>query len=200
DPMTGAGRLLALPAAEPNRWGLVPAWIVRQERGVSGLFQADLLERGEALFAPGVAAGDCADILRAAESTARQAGSGHWSGDAGTVLFSSWEPETFSGQDGHYVIARGRVVSLGKTAGTRYLNFGRYWKTDLTVTFRSSEEGAFNTALARDGHTVDALVGQRVEVRGVLQERDGPYIALRHPEQLVVLEGKKVVSGGQDGD
>lgn len=198
--MTGTAKLLALPVAEPNRWGLVPAWIVRQNSDETLLLQAEILENGAAMFAPETATGDCADLLRAAERTARRARSGHWSRAAGNRLFSTWEPEPFAGHDGHYVIARGRVVSLGKTASTRYLNFGRHWKTDLTVTFRSSEENMFNAALGRSGHKVDDLAGHSVEVRGVLQERDGPYIALRHPEQLVVLEGKRVVSGGQDGN
>lgn len=200
EPSTGTAKLLALPVEEPNRWGLVPAWILRQDSNATLLLQAEILENGAAIFAPEAAAGACADLLRAAERAARRTRSGHWSRAAGNRLFSTWEPETFAGHDGHYVIARGRVVSLGKTVSTRYLNFGRHWKTDLTVTFKSSEENTFNTALGRAGHTVDDLEGHRVEVRGVLQESDGPYIALRHPEQLVVLEGKRVVGGGQDGN
>lgn len=197
--MTGAANLSALPVSGPNRWGLVPAWIIRQDSDGTLLLQTEILESGEALFAPDVAAGDCADLLRAAERAARRARSGHWRDADGYTLFSTFEPETFAGYEGRYVIARGRVVSLGKTARTRYLNFGRHWKSDLTVTFKSSEESTFNSVLGRSGHKVDDLEGHSVEVRGVLQERDGPYIALRHPEQLVVLEHKRVVSGGQDG-
>nr|WP_319384648.1 hypothetical protein [uncultured Roseibium sp.] len=200
DLTTGAASYLAVPVAGPDRWGLVPAWIVRQGRDETQLFQAEILESGAALFAPDAASGECADHLRAAEHAARRARSGHWRDAAGATLFSTWEPETFAGRDGNYVIATGRVVSLGKTASTRYLNFGRYWKTDFTVTFKSSEENTFNAALGRSGHMVDDLEGHSVEVRGVLQERDGPYIALRHPEQLVVLKGRRVVSGGQDGN
>ncbi|WP_306142135.1 hypothetical protein [Roseibium sp. MMSF_3412] len=198
--MTGAAKLSALPVSGPNRWGLVPAWIVRQDRDGTLLLQTEILESGEALFAPYVAAGDCADLLRATERTARRARSGHWRDADGNTLFSTFEPETFAGYEGRYVIARGRVVSLGKTASTRYLNFGRHWKSDLTVTLKSSEESMFNSVLGQSGHKVDDLEGHSVEVRGVLQERDGPYIALRHPEQLVVLEHKRVVSGGQDGN
>lgn len=200
DLATGAGSYLAVPVAGPDRWGRVPAWIVRHDRDEVQLLQAEILEHGEALFAPGAASGECADRLRTAERKARRARSGHWRGAAGMTLFSTWEPETFAGYDGNYVIAVGRVVSLGKTAATRYLNFGRHWKTDFTVTFKFSEENTFNAALGRSGHMIDDLEGHTVEVRGVLQERDGPYIALRHPEQLVVLKGRRVVSGGQDGN
>ncbi len=200
DLMTGAASYLAVPVAGPDRWGLVPAWIVRRDRHGTSLGQAEMLRRGEALFAPDVAAGDCAGRLRAAERTARASESGHWSGAAAATVFPAGKPAAFAGHAGRYVIARGRIVSLGKTASTRYLNFGRYWKTDLTVTFKSSEENTFNAILGRNGHKVEDLAGQRVEVRGVLQERDGPYIALRHPEQLVVLKGRRVGSGGQDGN
>ncbi|WP_434054774.1 MAG: hypothetical protein RDA78_07865 [Roseibium sp.] len=193
-------RLFAVPVAGPNRWGQVPAWIVGRNGQREYLLQARLLERGQALFAPGVAAGDCADRLRAAERSARTARIGGWTGAAGVAVFSSVQPDAFTGHEGRYVIARGRLVSLGKTAATRYLNFGRHWKTDLTATFKSAEEDTFNAALRRNGHTVGDLEGCEVEVRGVLQEWDGPYIALQHPEQLVVIEGKRAGRGGQNGN
>lgn len=57
----------AVPAGPPNRWGLVPAWIVLREAGGSHLWQARQLEAGHALFAPDRATADCADALRRAE-------------------------------------------------------------------------------------------------------------------------------------
>lgn len=180
--------LEAVPLGPVNRWGLVPAWIIRTDEHGSSLLQAELLGEGGALFAPQHSSGRCAHILRGLERDARKAEVGLWRENAPQVVFSTKAPKTFNGMSGYYVIARGRVVSLGKTRTTRYLNFGNYWKTDFTATLKVSDQEAFNAALAQSGWDVDALTGRTVELRGTVQEKDGPHIALHHPEQLVVLE------------
>ena len=178
----------AVPLGQENRWGQVPAWILAGTGAARKLLQEQQLEEGLALFAPVHAAGACANVLRQAEALARQARSGSWSKAEPRLILPANMPERFAGMDGQYVIARGRVVSLGKTRSTRYLNFGNYWKTDFTVTLNSADEEAFNLALGRSGRTLDTLAGELVELRGFVQDRDGPLMALRHPEQLVVLD------------
>ncbi len=180
--------LEAVPLGPANRWGLVPAWIVRSGAHGVSLLQAELLGKGDAFFAPQHSNGLCAEALRGLERDARRSEVGLWQANAPQVVFSTKAPKTFEGMSGHYVIARGRVVSLGKTRTTRYLNFGNYWKTDFTATLKVSDEEAFNATLAQTGWDVEALKGRVVELRGTLQEKDGPHIALHLPEQLVVLE------------
>ncbi len=185
----GAGeQLAAMPLGPADRWGQIPAWIVVRTGNGSKLYQAELLRQGRAVFAPGRSSGACAGLLRRAEDAARYSGLGLWRADAPPVVFSAAMPKALESMAGHYVIARGRVESLGKTRTTRYLNFGKHWKTDFTVTLKTSEEDIFNAALGRSGWQVDALTGQAVEFRGTVQTKDGPHIALHHPEQLVVLE------------
>ena len=192
--------LKAIPAGPANRWGLVPAWIVEVREGSRFLVQAIRLERGEALFAPGLAGAACADLLRRAERSARAQKIGIWSDLGSSPLRATWRPKEFEGLTGHYVIARGRIVSLGKTRSTRYLNFGNFWKTDFTVTWKSADEESFDLALGRSGWSIDDLKGKTVEVRGVVQMRDGPLITLHHPEQLVVLENKRAARGGRNSN
>ncbi|WP_269585040.1 hypothetical protein [Roseibium sp. Sym1] len=187
----------AVPAGPPNRWGLVPAWIVLREAGGSHLWQARQLEAGHALFAPDRATADCADALRRAEGRARRAHAGIFGRKRAGPIYSAARPGTFKETAGRYVIIRGRIVSLGKTARTRYLNFGKYWKTDVTGTLNASDEEDFNAALERAGWSLDALAGRYVEMRGIVEHRDGPLIALRHPEQLVVLDDKRAGRDGQ---
>lgn len=190
-------RLTAVAIDEPNRWGLIPSWIVMQNGEDADLLQVQILKDGGAIFAPDRASPSCADLLRSAEEFARKSHAGIWQGQAGAGVFQTSAPKSFDGRAGQYVIARGRIVSLGKTRSTRYLNFGRHWKSDLTVTLKSSDEDRFNEALALSGWQIEDLAGHVVEVRGVLQEKDGPYIALRHPEQLVVLERRRAKRGGR---
>lgn len=194
--------LTAVPAGPENRWGLTPGWVLASSGtvGDAALLQAELLRAGVAIFAPDRAGAACADALRAAEAQASQAKAGLWGKSAPRLVYSADAPKSFTSASGHYVIARGRIVSLGKTRSTRYLNFGNYWKTDFTVTLKASDEDDVNTALGRSGWTLDALEGQVVEIRGSVQDRDGPSMVLRHPEQLVVLNDKRAGRDGQSSN
>lgn len=192
--------LAAVAAGPENRWGLTPGWVFVSDDGHSALLQEQLLKAGVAIFAPGHAGAECADALRAAETQASLARAGLWGETSPRLVYSAAAPKSFSDASGHYVIARGRIVSLGKTRSTRYLNFGKYWKTDFTVTLKASAEDDVNTALGRSGWTLDALEGQVVEIRGSVQERDGPSMVLRHPEQLVVLNDKRAGRDGQSSN
>lgn len=192
--------LAAVAAGPENRWGLTPGWVFASDDGHSALLQEQLLKAGVAIFAPGHAGAECADALRAAETQASLARAGLWGETSPRLVYSAAAPKSFSDASGHYVIARGRIVSLGKTRSTRYLNFGKYWKTDFTVTLKASAEDDVNAALGRSGWTLDALEGQVVEIRGSVQERDGPSMVLRHPEQLVVLNDKRAGRDGQSSN
>ncbi|MEM9633242.1 MAG: hypothetical protein AAGA50_18065 [Pseudomonadota bacterium] len=191
-------RLEAIPAGPANRWGLIPAWIVIHKGDALRLLQAAELEAGGALFVPELASGTCADQLRLAENSARDEKSGIWARGKQVLVHSATDLKNLEDSAGNYVIARGRIVSLGKTRSTRYLNFGRYWKTDLTVTLKTSDEDRLDAALSQNGWRIEDLANKTVEIRGVVQVRDGPLIALRHPEQLVVLEDKRAGRGGRN--
>ena len=172
-----------------NRWGLVPALFVAREGDETRLLQVRELELGQAVFAPEWISGSCADLMRAAERRGQEARLGVWADpDGHSAVYSADAPEQLSERTGEYALVRGRIVSLGKTSRTRYLNFGKYWKTDVTATLDAEAEIVFDTALERTGWRVADLAGKLVEVRGIVEERDGPHIFLRHPEQLVVLE------------
>lgn len=178
----------AYSAGPANRWDLVPAWIIRRDEHVPQVLQERLVESGEAIVAPDLADSDCLSVLKRAESRARRAGRGVW---RHTQVFSTRDSVGLLNEVGHYIIAEGRIVSLGKTQRTRYLNFGYRWKSDFTVTLKVAEEAAFETMLAEQGHGLDGLEGTVVRVRGVVQQWDGPHIELVHPGQLDVIEPAK---------
>ncbi|POF32753.1 hypothetical protein [Roseibium marinum] len=189
DGVTGAvSGFEAFPNGPANRWGLTPAWIVLRDGDAGELLQAVQLMEGAAVFAPEQADSACAGLLRLAETAARRDHRGLWADKTAAPVYSAARPGLIEEKTGDYVIVRGRVVSLGKTESTRYLNFGKYWKTDFTATLKTSDEAIFNAALGRSGWKVEELAGKFVELRGFVQVRDGPHIALPHPEQLVVLE------------
>lgn len=182
------GRAFAVGLGPPNRWDLVPAWIVVEVGEEVSLLQADMLAEGRALFMPDYSNEACAGFLRAQEQTAQAGRSGLWGENGAGFLFAAQMPDLIETAAGDYGIVHGPIVSLGKTRSTRYLNFGNYWKKDFTVTMDAAAETALQDVLGRSGKRVETLAGQEVEVRGIIQIWDGPHIELRHPAQLFVLE------------
>ena len=190
----------ALPIGPQNRWQMTPAMIVAHAGAAPILLQKELLEAGEALFMPQVSTGACAELLLRSEQNARRAGRGLWGQNRAAPVYWAGNPDLLLKAAGDYVIVQGRIVSLGKTPRTRYLNFGRYWKTDFTVTIARSEEDAIATYLSEIGLSFEDLAQKAVEIRGVLDVKDGPLIAWAHPEQLVVVEQKRAGRDGRNRD
>lgn len=184
----GIKSVLAYPAGPQDRWGLRPAWLVVTPPEEAGLLQYELLLSGREIFAPHHALGDCAELLRGAEKSSRVRAVGRWADKAGRAVYSALDPQALQEAAGDYVIVQGRIVSLGKTRRTRYLNFGRHWKTDFTVTISEADAGAFEDHLAGRDMTFADLAGRAVEIRGVVQIDDGPRIDLRHVPQLDILD------------
>jgi hypothetical protein len=152
------------------------------------LLQETVLEDGDAIAAPELGMLSCALRLKRAEDHARRQERSLWQTRR---VHDSRDPERLLKRTGHYVLVEGRVVSLGKTTRTRYLNFGYHWKRDFTATIGTSDEAGFEELLARSGSSLDGLGGAVVRVRGYLQEWDGPHIRLEHAGQLDVIDWKR---------
>ncbi|MGV2977867.1 hypothetical protein AB1P65_20610 [Roseibium alexandrii] len=190
----------AFPIALQNRWQMTPAMIVMNANSAPALLQKELLAAGKAIFMPQASFGACAKLLRSSEQAARRAGRGLWGQNRAAPVYWAGNPDLLLKAAGDYVIVQGRIVSLGKTPRTRYLNFGRYWKTDFTVTIARSEEDAIAMHLSEIGLSFEDLAQKAVEIRGVLDVKDGPLMAWSHPEQLVVVEQKRAGRDGQNRD
>ena len=80
---------------------------------------------------------------------------------------------------GRFTIVEGKVVSVRESGGTIYVNFGRRWSEDFTVTISKRNERSF----AESGLVPKSLAGRRVRVRGVIEERGGPWIEAVAPGQ-----------------
>lgn len=178
----------AYPAGPQDRWGIVPAWIVSPKQGGSVLLQETLLEQGDAIAVPDLGNLSCALKLKRAEAHARLKERNLWRAQ---TIHTSRHPDRLLERIGHYVLVEGRVVSLGKTSRTRYLNFGYRWKRDFTVTIQAADEAGFEELLALSGSSLGELDGSTVRVRGYLQAWDGPHIRLEHAGQLDVIDWKR---------
>ena len=161
-----------------NRYGHAVAHIFVAE-SAEGWVQSELLIAGNAIVAGHAEERNCLAELLSFERIGRASGAGIWS--TRTPL-SAWSP-LLRDVPPRFELVEGRVVSLGRTDRTIYLNFGTDWSVDLTVTIRSSDIAEFET----NGVTLDDLVGQAVRIRGWLEQWDGPWIEVDHPEQIEVL-------------
>ncbi|MEP4032048.1 hypothetical protein [Roseibium polysiphoniae] len=185
--LTANAKFRAYPAGPANRWGFIPAWVVRTDGPdrKHRLLQEYLVAQGLTAVDPRLGGWACTQRLIEAEDRARKDKSGLWQT---RKIFSSYYPEPLVQAAGQHVIVEGRIVSLGKTERTRYLNFGRYWKTDFTATIAAANEDAFQKALLNQGLDWKDLSGQAVRLRGVIEVQDGPLLRLAHPGQLTILD------------
>ncbi len=155
-----------------------------QDAGMRVSVQRILLARGYALLAPAADGAACRAVLRAAEREARSAKLGLW-GDPYYVLKRAEDVAEVLAERGQFAVVGGKVASVRESGGLVYVNFGRRWSEDFTVTILKRNERLFVGA----GVEPRKLAGRWVEVRGWIEEHGGPAIEAARPEQIEFVEG-----------
>jgi hypothetical protein len=132
-------------------------------------------------------AGDagCTALLMAAERIARTGRLGLWA-DPFYDNLRAENPAAILAARGRFSIVEGTVLSVRHSGGTVYINFGRRWSEDLTVTILKRNERKFTVA----GIEPEKLTGRKVRVRGFIEERGGPWIEASLPEQIEIIEDR----------
>ncbi|MGA8412060.1 MAG: thermonuclease family protein, partial [Xanthobacteraceae bacterium] len=108
---------------------------------------------------------------------------GLW-GDPNYAAKEADNPTAVLAARGRFTIVEGKVVSVRESGGTIYVNFGRRWSEDFTVTISKRNERSF----AESGLVPKSLAGRRVRVRGVIEERGGPWIEAVAPGQIEIAD------------
>ena len=123
-----------------DRYGrlLAYAFVPGDERSA----QQSLLAAGHARVAARVGNAACAARLLSAERAARDAGLGLW-GEASYALRKADDPAAVLAERGRFTLVEGRVISVRESGGTIYVNFGRRWTEDFTVTVLRRHERTF---------------------------------------------------------
>ncbi len=169
-----------------DRYGRVTALVFTSDGGTGEtLVQRELLARGEVLLSPIGLGAACLTLLRAAERAARGAKLGLWA-DLYYVLKSADNAAGVLAELGRFAVVGGKVDQVRSSGGVVYVNFGRRWSEDFTVTILKRNERLFAGA----GMTPDRLAGRRLEVRGFVEEHGGPSIEATRPEQIEVLDSR----------
>jgi endonuclease YncB( thermonuclease family) len=177
------GRTVSLHVMEdgPDRYGREPAivYIGSDPVPVQGL----LLASGNALVGLGSSIPECRSELRATEKQARRAKKGAWADPA--VTKNAENPDDILTRIGRFTVVEGKVVSVRETGATLYLNFGRRWTKGFAVTISRRRVGAFEAA----GLAPKSLENKRIVVRGWVERRTGPVIAVREVGQIELAGG-----------
>lgn len=173
------GRLRAYVFAKPQS---LPTFADAEGWGLEGSVQHALLTAGTARVAARVGELRCASDLWALEQRARRARSGIWA-QPGLAVLASDDPAAVLRHRGRMVVVEGRVVSVRESGATVYVNFGRRWSEDFTVTIARRHL----RRLASAGFEPRTFERRRVRVRGWVEERGGPWIDLVHPEQIELV-------------
>jgi len=121
----------------------------------------------------------CALELLRAETAARKAKLGLWASSYYDLLHAD-SPTDVLAEQGRFALVEGRVLSVRDSGATIYVNFGRRWSDDFTVTILKRNERNFTAA----GLEPKTLAGRQVRVRGFIEERGGPWIEATRPEQI----------------
>jgi hypothetical protein len=145
----------------------------------SSWIQMVLVARGLARVSIAPDRTECATELFAAEAQARAAGRGVWAAPAYAVR----SPSTVRNDAGTFQIVEGRVVNASVKSGRAYLNFGKDWRTDFTVTVDPVDMPNFRSL----GVDPKSYVGQAIRVRGWVQWHNGPEIEVANPQSVEVL-------------
>ena len=180
-----SGREISLLRLGPerDRYGRVVALVAVLPALAGQSVQQALLADGHARVSANVGDSACAASLLGAEQKARGAGLGLWA-DPYYVIRHAEDPAGVLAVRGHFAVVEGKVLSVRESGGTIYVNFGRRWSDDFTVTVLKRHERSFTAA----GLPLKKLAGQHVRVRGLIEERGGPWIEAAVPSQIEIAE------------
>ena len=159
-----------------NRMGHALAHIVRKSDGAWA--QGILVGLGLAQVKTSQRNMEMAAQLYALENAARKNKDGIWAED--TVILDHMDSGKYLNS---FQIVEGTIESAALKKNRVYLNFGRNWRDDFTVSIAPEDKRVFNKA----GINPLEWNGKRVRVRGWVDDYNGPYIEIDHPEAIEIL-------------
>ncbi len=147
--------------------------------------QAEMVASGYARLSPRLGDRACAAALIARERAAREAKLGLWA-EPYYALQKAEDHAAVARERGRFTLVEGKVLSVRESGGTIYVNFGRRWSEDFTVTIAKRNARIFAAA----GLEPKKLQGRLVRIRGWIEERGGPWVDASRPSQIEILEAK----------
>jgi len=167
----------------PDRYGRLNGHVFTASNGAANSVQRAMIGDGHARVAARVAERACAAEFLIRERAARAAKLGLWAYSDYDIQHADKAADILAHR-GQFAVVEGKVLSVRESGATIYLNFGRRWSEDFTVTILKRNERTFSAG----GIEPKKLEGRRVLVRGWIEERGGPWIDATHPEQIEIAD------------
>jgi endonuclease YncB( thermonuclease family) len=164
-----------------DRYGRLVAQLGILREGSELAVASLLIADGRGWVAPAASSACAADNL-AAERSARRSQLGLWK-DPYYEIINADSLDALSARQGEFALVEGKVVSVRESGATIYVNFGRRWSQDFTVTVLKRNERAFIDA----GVEPKKLEGRRIRVRGWIEQHGGPGIDALRPTQIEIV-------------
>jgi endonuclease YncB( thermonuclease family) len=163
-----------------DRYGRIVAFVHVGDNPQS--VQQLMLAQGQARASARIGDKACADAMLDTERTARLARRGLWA-DPNFAPLRSENTSRIEAARGQFALVEGKVLSVRESGATLYLNFGRRWTRDFTITIAKRHRREF----ADSGIDPKGLEGHLVRVRGWIEQRSGPVIEAATPEQIELV-------------
>ncbi|KQT19862.1 DNA-binding protein [Methylobacterium sp. Leaf399] len=177
-------KALALTArGEPDRWGRIRVDAVVEGEAVD--LAGGLVADGLAMVDAGEGDSLCRPGLLALEETARRGGLGLWR----TASPEARDGAGLRARADRFVVAQGRLVSVGERATRTYLDFVPRGQDGLTVTVSKRTW----RRLQERGLSAASLRGRLVRVRGIVTIGRGPVIDLASADMIEVLDEERAL-------
>jgi micrococcal nuclease len=179
--LVGRNADLILFAGGTDRWGRTVADLVIADPpdGPANSVAAALVTAGYARVRPEFETRGCAAERLVLEDRARQGGLGIWR-DPDFIVIQSSNSAELRRRSGRFVVVEGMVRRVGFARSRLYLELVPRDGPTIVVARK------LETALAREGRPVGALVGQTIRARGALDDRFGPRIEVGDPAMIEI--------------
>lgn len=118
------------------------------------------------------------DQMLSAEKDARIHARGRWA----DRTFKIYDINKYDGPSKGYIIAEGKIHNISKRKNYIYINFSEDWRKDFTI-------GIWRPMNHFDSKTLkfEGWEGQNIQVRGLVEQWNGPFIKLTLPHHLILL-------------
>lgn len=173
-PLVGTAATL-IAATGPDRHGALRGALYIDGRDLA----SDLAARGLARIRPAIGDESCYTELMTAEDNARRARLGLWA-DPGYAVADAAAPEAVARHADGFAIVAGRVLHVGVTKTTVWIDFGKIWREDVTLAIPAKQWPRFEAS----GLSAAVLEGSYIRARGIVTMRDGPRIEITEPAAI----------------
>lgn len=142
------------------------------------LWQEVLLERGLAILLP--EGKRSVDVFANAEERAIVKRLGIWGDDVAAPYHYGGSPDRAGILPdanlavGHFAVIDAVLQRIEDREWRSYLNFGENWRSDFTVMVGRD----LRDEIVANGQHMENWIGQTIRIRGVIEDRGGPYIEL----------------------